>query len=317
MLEKARAGLEKARLYKAALAKLAEGCPDEACAHLLALLELDSDHAAARARLPEAAQGVLAELEEAQTELEKIGSENEALHARAADLEAKLAEAQATLKKLEPEAKRRAKWGDVRTHPQDGKEMVRVPVGAFLYSDEKKKIELPEFWIDKTPVTNAEYARFVAAAGHKPPRHWEGRVPPKEMADHPVVDVSWHDAVAYAGWAGKWLPTEEQWEKAARGTDGRGYPWGDWEEDRCNIKETGIRGTTAVGQYSPDGDSPFSCVDMAGNVWEWTVTEEDDRRVVRGGSWDYNQNHARCAARVGDNAILSDSSSGFRCVSPG
>jgi formylglycine-generating enzyme required for sulfatase activity len=260
---------------------------------------------------------VLAELEETQTELEKVGSENEALHARAANLEVELAEAQATLTRLEPGAKRRDEpWGNVWTNPQDGKEMIHIPAGDFLYGDEKKKIELPEFWIDRTPVTNAEYARFVAATGHKPPKHWKGKSPPKEIADHPVTYVSWHDAVAYAGWAGKRLPTEEEWEKAARGTDGREYPWGDWEEDRCNTKEAGVGGTTPVGRYSPDGDSPFGCVDMVGNVWEWTVIEEGDRRVVRGGSWLDDRDFARCAARYWFAPYRSDASGGFRCVSP-
>ena len=180
---------------------------------------------------------------------------------------------------------------------QDGKEMVRVPAGKFLYGNEKEERELPEFWIDKTPVTNAEYARFVAATGHKPPQHWKGKTPPEEIVDHPVVNVSRHDAVAYAEWAGKRLPTEEEWEKAARGTDGREYPWGDWEEGRCNTKEAGIGNTTPVGQYSPDGDSPYGCVDMAGNVLEWTATGEGGLRVLRGGSFDHSRRHSRCAYR--------------------
>jgi len=99
--------------------------------------------------------------------------------------------------------------------------MVRVPAGKFLYGEDKKEVELPEFWIDEAPVTNAEYARFVAETGHKPPEHWKGKTPPKQIADHPVVNVSWDDAIAYAKWAGGRLPTDEEWEKVARGTDGR------------------------------------------------------------------------------------------------
>ena len=166
--------------------------------------------------------------------------------------------------------------------------MVKVPAGKFLYGDKKQERDLPEFWIDKTPVTNTEYARFVVAAGHEPPQHWKGKTPSQKIADHPVVYVTWRDAVAYAKWAGKRLPTEEEWEKAARGTDGREYPWGDWKEGRCNSREAGIGTTTSVGRYSPGGDSPYSCVDMAGNVWEWAASEWEEgsaRRVLRGGSF--------------------------------
>ena len=179
--------------------------------------------------------------------------------------------------------------------------MVRVPAGKFLYSDEKEERELPEFWIDKTPVTNAEYARFVTATDHRPPEHWKSKTSPKKIADHPVVRVSWHDAVAYAKWAGKRLPTEEEWEKAARGTDGQEYPWGNQQPtpELCNF-EMKEWGTTAVGRYSPQGDSPYGCVDMAGNVWEWTTSEwekESPYRVVRGGTFDDNQWNVRCAYR--------------------
>jgi formylglycine-generating enzyme required for sulfatase activity len=223
---------------------------------------------------------------------------------------------QAELRGPEIAKRRDGPQGDVWTNPQDGKEMIRIPAGEFLYGAEKKKINLPEFWIDRTPVTNAEYARFVAATGHRPPRHWEGKVSPEKVADHPVVEVSWHDAVAYAEWAGKRLPTGEEWEKAARGTDGREYPWGNWEEDRCNTKEAGVGSTTPVGRYSPGGDSPYGCVDMAGNVWEWTVVEEGDIRMVRGGSWDLDRDYARCAARVRGYPSVSRGNFGFRCVSP-
>jgi len=199
---------------------------------------------------------------------------------------------------------------------QDGKEMVRVPAGAFLYGDGKERRKLPEFWIDKTPVTNAEYARFVTATGHKPPRHWKGKTPPEEIVDHPVVNVSWHDAVAYAEWAGKRLPTEEEWEKAARGTDGRKYPWGDQEpaSDLCNFGGN-VGDTTPVGKYSPQGDSPYGCVDMAGNVWEWTASDYSGAyKVLRGGSWNYAPNDVRGAYRYGGHPINRNDYGGFRCA---
>lgn len=370
-LEEARVGLEKARLYKAALAKLADGYPDQACADLLALLKVDPDHASARARLLEATEDLLAQFKAARAELEKVGGENQALRARVAELEAKLEEAQAVRKKLEPEVKRlrsalKAAWsqvdvydslivaledhdreqmlalaeelakgkragagrllarlqaepkaagpvmapGDLWTSPQDGKEMVLVPAGEFLYGDEKKKVNLPEFWIDKTPVTNAEYARFVAATGHKPPEHWKGKTPPRKIADHPATYVSWHDAVAYAEWAGKRLPTEEEWEKAARGTDGRKYPWGDQSPDSklCNFGKN-VGGTTPVGKYSPQGDSPYGCMDMAGNVWEWV-----ENQVLRGGSWTYVAYVVRSAYRSRCDPDARYDYVGFRCA---
>jgi serine/threonine-protein kinase len=201
---------------------------------------------------------------------------------------------------------------------QDGKEMVRVPAGEFLYGGKKEKVELPEFWIDKTPVTNAEYACFVADTGYEPPQHWQGKTPPKEIADHPVTYVSWHDAVAYAEWAGKRLPTEKEWEKAARGTDGRQYPWGDQQPTRelCNF-DRNEGGTTPVGKYSPQGDSPYGCVDMAGNVWEWCADwydEDKGTKVLRGGSWGYIADNVRSATRDGINPDNRFDCRGFRCA---
>ncbi|HEX6384480.1 MAG TPA: SUMF1/EgtB/PvdO family nonheme iron enzyme [Anaerolineae bacterium] len=176
---------------------------------------------------------------------------------------------------------------DVIVHPKTGKEMVRIPAGEFLYGKNKEKVHLDEYWIDKTPVTNAEYSRFVAAAAHKPPQHWQGQMPSDKIADHPVVYISWRDAKAYADWAGLRLPTEQEWEKAARGADGRQYTWGnEWRDDHCNTSEAGIKTTTPVGRFSPRGDSPYGCVDVAGNVFEWTdlwVDEVKNLRVVRGG----------------------------------
>jgi len=199
---------------------------------------------------------------------------------------------------------------------RDGKEMVRVPAGEFLYGDEKETRELPEFWIDKTPVTNAEYARFVAETGHEPPQRWKGKNPPEDIANHPVAYVNWHDAVAYAEWAGKRLPTEEEWEKAARGTDGRKYPWGNGEPtpDLCNFGEN-EDGTTPVGKYSPQGDSPYGCVDMAGNVWEWTSSDYGGGyKMLRGGSWIGAAIIVRCANRVRPLPYIWFDVYGFRCA---
>jgi formylglycine-generating enzyme required for sulfatase activity len=149
-------------------------------------------------------------------------------------------------------------------------------------------VNVEGFFIARTPVTNGEFALFVAETGHWPPRHWHGSLPPSEIIDHPVVHITWRDALAYAEWRGMRLPTEEEWEKAARGIDGRVYPWGDtFVPGRCNTRESGTGGTTSVGCYSPDGDSPCGCADMEGNIWEWTASEErrGEYRVVRGGSF--------------------------------
>jgi formylglycine-generating enzyme required for sulfatase activity len=164
---------------------------------------------------------------------------------------------------------------------------VEVPAGPFLmgsagdalsYNDEQPQHEvtLPAFEIGRYPVTNAEYAAFVEATDRDPPDQWsDGRLPEK-LAAHPVVNVTWRDAQAYADWLQEQtgthyrLPTEAEWEKAARSTDGRLWPWGnEWDPGRCNSREGGPGTTTPVGQYSPIGDSPFGCADMAGNVWEW------------------------------------------------
>jgi formylglycine-generating enzyme required for sulfatase activity len=158
------------------------------------------------------------------------------------------------------------------TDQKTGLLMLPVPAGEFLFGEDKRVQYLPAYWIAKTPVTNALYVRFIAASGHEPPEHWEGSGPPVAIADHPVTFVSWHDAFEYANWAGMRLPTEQEWEKAARGTDGRIYPWGNtWRDGVCNTNDDGIWGPTPVGKYSPVGDSPTGCVDMAGNVWEWTI----------------------------------------------
>ncbi|MBU0703343.1 MAG: SUMF1/EgtB/PvdO family nonheme iron enzyme [Chloroflexi bacterium] len=155
--------------------------------------------------------------------------------------------------------------------------MVWVPPGPFIYGagESTRVLRLEQgFFVARTPVTNSEYARFVAATGHEPPRHWKGKTPPDELRDHPVVYVEWDDATAYAEWAGVRLPSEQEWEKAARGIDGRVYPWGDeFDPNYCNTEESGVGTTTTVGRYSPGGDSPGGCVDMAGNVWEWTASE--------------------------------------------
>jgi serine/threonine-protein kinase len=203
-------------------------------------------------------------------------------------------------------------------------EMVTIPAGEFLYGEKKEVVYLPAYSIGKYPVTNAEYLIFVEETLRK----WES---PNGMnpgfATHPATYVTWHDAIAYCAWlsekAGEKyrLPTEQEWEKAARGTDGREYPWGnEWEEGLCNTWESGISNTTVVGKYSQEGNSPYGCSDMAGNIWEWTGSWYNERevcRVMRGGPWYLNRLIARCAFRGRGAPVLFRDGIGFRVVSPG
>lgn len=168
------------------------------------------------------------------------------------------------------------------------KNMVLVEAGRFLCGRDKHVETIEEdYYIDKYLVTNGDYALFMKAGGYNnenfwsedgwkwrvennitEPKHWHDTK--YNHTDHPVVGVSHYEAEAYAKWAGKELPTEKQWERAARGTDGREYPWGDkFDSEKCNIYESGKGATTPVYKYD-NGVSPEGCYDMAGNVWEWT-----------------------------------------------
>ncbi len=207
----------------------------------------------------------------------------------------------------------------------DSKQMVFVPAGEFImggedYADEKpiRVANLDKgLFMDVTLVTNSEYKKFVDATKHKAPEYWKGGKIPVGKEEHPVVEVSWHDAVAYCKWAGKRLPKEDEWEKAARGIDGRVYPYGnEFDVRKCNTSESKIGSTTKAGSY-PEGKSPYGCLDMAGNVWEWTDSwydEEKEGRVLRGGSWGYDQVHARCSYRSYVNPDIRNDYVGFRCA---
>ncbi len=215
-----------------------------------------------------------------------------------------------------------------------GMEFMRVQAGRFLMgsnngdSDEKPQhsVDLPyDYWIAHYLVTNEQYNTYVKSKGIKHPvNDWE------KKKDHPVTYVSWHDAISYCEWCNNLfkgeipagmilrLPTEAEWEKAARGTDGREYPWGNvFDKNKCNTSESGKENTTPVGLYSPHGDSPYGCSDMAGNVWKWTYglykpypyKPNDGRnkwnssgdRCVRGGSWFGNFTYARVSFRLNRN----------------
>jgi len=241
-------------------------------------------------------------------------------------------------------------------------QMLKIPAGTFLMGSTKEQaaqaikagldkdwaeceqpqhiVELSEYSIGKYPITNREYQAFVRDAKYKAPQGWEGDQFPKKKGGHPVVNVSWENATAYCKWlsdtTGKnyRLPTEAQWEKAARGEDGRVYPWGnDFDPKKVNSNESGIRDTSEVGQFSPQGDSPYGCADMAGNVWEWCQDwfdekEYDNRqnrvndpqgaqagtfRALRGGSWYFNDYNVRSAIRIRLDPTFPSDDLGFRC----
>jgi formylglycine-generating enzyme required for sulfatase activity len=233
-----------------------------------------------------------------------------------------------------------------------GVEFVRIPAGKFLMgskddnqfaSDDERPqhtVEIPyDYWMARYPVTNEQFAKFVEEAAYR----FRPEINRKK-ADYPMVNVTWYDAMAYCTWWSKVLlvggdlgelrmrlPTEAEWEKAARGEYGNEWPWGDeFDKNKCNSFEGGKHRTTSVGAYSPQGDSPYGVADMVGNVWEWCHSlskpypcamgdgREDESasgvRVLRGASFNDYQRIARCAAR---NNAVDDSrlySFGFRVV---
>lgn len=214
-------------------------------------------------------------------------------------------------------------------------EFVKIPAGPFImgsklaneYADEhetpRHTVDIPyDYWIGRFPITNEQFAEYIEAT-HYPFKWIDGW---KKLLNHPVVNIAWEAIPPYLKWLnaifGKELPqgltfrlpTEAEWEKAARGTDGREWPWGnEFDKNKCNSEEGGKKATTPVGLYSPAGDSPYGCADMVGNVWEWTQSlfkgypydAQDGRedlkaagsRVLRGGSFVYVRRFARCACR--------------------
>ncbi|NJP50869.1 SUMF1/EgtB/PvdO family nonheme iron enzyme [Streptomyces sp. SBST2-5] len=200
-------------------------------------------------------------------------------------------------------------------HPHDGKKMALVDAGVYLSGAGNNPVWLPAFYIDVYPVTNSDYERFVAATGHAPPQHWPKGRCPESIRDHPVVFVTWHDAAAYAVWAGKELPSSQQWEKAARGPRGDIYPWGSQQTPaKCNTRESGIGSTTPVTRYH-SGVSPYGVYDMCGNAWEWTSTHsEPGRYELKAGAWTSPFSRVTPAAFNDASTEMLDDDTGFRCA---
>jgi sulfatase modifying factor 1 len=238
---------------------------------------------------------------------------------------------------------------NLAVNAKDGSVLVRVPAGEFEMGDgkdtncPKHRVHLDEYWIGVYTVTNRQYTRFVTETQHRapgtsdlssPPAVWKNGHCPAEQLDHPVVCVSWEDATAYAKWVGLSLPTEAQWEKAARGPQGLIYPWGwDWNDQRCrNSTNKGSEQTATAWSY-PGGASGTGAYNQSGNVFElcadWYMGEyytqspkENPRgpdgganRVLRGGSWrNVDASDFRGAIRGRDDPAYRYDFQGFRLV---
>ncbi|WP_103379779.1 SUMF1/EgtB/PvdO family nonheme iron enzyme [Pseudonocardia dioxanivorans] len=202
-------------------------------------------------------------------------------------------------------------------HSVDGSLMALVEGSVFQAGPGNTPLWLPSYYIDVYPVSNQEYAQFVAATGAHTPRHWTGGTFPADLAEHPVVFVTWPDAVAYAEWVGKALPTSQQWEKAARGTRGSIYPWGDQATPaKCNVRENGIGNTTPRDCYM-SGGSTYGVHDLCGNVWEWCSTETSPGRYeLKGGAWTSPFVRATPSSFNDAAASMCDDDTGFRCAVP-
>jgi formylglycine-generating enzyme required for sulfatase activity len=226
-------------------------------------------------------------------------------------------------------------------------EWVKIPAGEFWMGETNPdsaflahRLFLPEYQIARVTVTNAQYALYLKDSGHEPPISWHNGQTPRGRENHPVVNVNWHEALAYCAWLGGKinkpvsLPSEAEWEKAARGAqDQREYPWGAWDELRANTSDLLLGDTTPVGMF-PNGASPYGVLDMIGNVREWTRSlfgvgypydptdkaredlraPNDQPRVLRGGSYYCSHDSARCTDRQRYYPDFSFYNFGFRVV---
>lgn len=211
----------------------------------------------------------------------------------------------------------------VRVLGKDGSPMILVPGGEFIYGegDDRRRLTLPSFYMDKYEVTTKRYLAFQKATDRKEPFKPNELIRPDD-GDRPIIGVDWQDAEDYCRHYGERLPTEEEWEKAARGADGRAYPWGnhepthdlasyDWDAKQ---RWQGYDHLSPVGAHEA-GKSPYGIYDLAGSVTEWTSSDYDrESKVVRGGSWISHPSALRSAHRRGVIASYRLNSLGFRCL---
>ena len=221
--------------------------------------------------------------------------------------------------------------------PIDGAEMVLVPKGPFIMGISQEELlqiftldqrqnpvfatEIPartayleDYYIDRYPVTNYQYRKFVEETGHREPLLWNHSFWNQPM--QPVVFVGWDEARAYAKWAGKSLPTEAHWEKAGRGTDSRWWAWGhEFLPNRCNSREYGLEHTSEIGLFH-EGMSPYGCYDMCGNVWEMCEGQwQGDLLPMRGGCFLGSATFVRVTCRwTPEDTVNGAHWLGFRCV---
>ncbi|MFQ5455239.1 MAG: formylglycine-generating enzyme family protein [Nitrospirota bacterium] len=216
-------------------------------------------------------------------------------------------------------------WFTMGSSVDDGK--VGLEIGADTIP--RHRVYTRAFYIDKYEVSVKKYLKFIQSTGRTGPSSWTYEGLPENETDQPVIGVTWYDADAYCKWAGKRLPTEEEWEKAARGEDGRMWPWGDdFTKGNANTLVSGIIWVVPVDSY-PESVSPYGLFNMAGNAGEWTdswYTAYPDSpvikrktfgkkyRVARGGSWDAPKDFARTTHRTALMPTLGQPSFGFRCA---
>jgi sulfatase-modifying factor enzyme 1 len=209
--------------------------------------------------------------------------------------------------------------GDVEAPTEAPPGMVLVPAGPFLFGPENEPLEIGSFYVDVDPVTNEEYNRFCEETRYRKSKYADD--PRFNGPRQPVVGISWLDAQQFCKWAGKDLPDEQQWEKAARGSDGRAYPWGNDPPppEQAVYGQDPETGRTSDVGTTAGNVSPYGCRDMSGNVWQWTSTPAGDNeefRILKGGSYNDDLDFLRSDGRLEGDPKDKMENVGFRCIIP-